>query len=195
MRPVDASSTPPPRHTRSALGVVLRDRRPDDLPLLAHWLTDAGAEWRRWDAPYFPAPVTNRTMETYVAHMAAHPPDADEQVIDVDGVCVGMVNRSQEEPEGGGWWDLGILILDPAYWGGGVGTQALALWVADTFDWTDAHVLTVTTWSGNERMIRLARRLGFRECGRVREARVLGGRRFDQVRLDLLRAEWEAGPW
>lgn len=119
MRPVDASSTPPPRHTRSALGVVLRDRRPDDLPLLAHWLTDAGAEWRRWDAPYFPAPVTNRTMETYVAHMAAHPPDADEQVIDVDGVCVGMVNRSQEEPEGGGWWDLGILILDPAYWGGG----------------------------------------------------------------------------
>jgi len=184
MRPVDAS--PPP------LPVVLRDRRPEDLPSLARWLTDPGAEWRQWDAPYFPPAVTDRTMGAYVAHMTAHPPDADEQVIDVDGVCVGLVNRSEEEPAGGGWWDLGLLILDPAYWGAGVGTRALTLWVTDTFEWTDAHVLTVTTWSGNGRMLRLARRLGFRECGRVREARALGAGRFDQVRLDLLRTEWEA---
>ncbi|WP_034387732.1 GNAT family N-acetyltransferase [Deinococcus sp. YIM 77859] len=173
--------------------VVLRDRRPDDLPTLARWLTDPQAEWRRWDAPYLPPATTNETMRRYAAYLAEHSPDADEQVIDVDGVCVGMVNRSEEEPQGGGWWDLGILIYDPAYWGGGVGTRALALWVADTFEWTNAHVVTVTTWSGNERMIRAARRVGFRECARVREAYAVEGRRFAQVRLDLLRAEWETG--
>ncbi len=176
----------------SPLPVTLRDRQPRDLPILSRWLTDPEAEWRRWDAPYFHAPTTTQTMQTYVAHLAQTPPDPDEQVIDVDGECVGMVNRSEEEPAGGGWWDLGILIYDPAHWGGGVGTRALSLWVQDTLDWTDAHVLTVTTWSGNERMIRAARRLGFQECGRVREARVVGGQRFDSVRLDLLRAEWKA---
>ncbi|EYB66599.1 N-acetyltransferase GCN5 [Deinococcus phoenicis] len=176
----------------STLPVVLRDRQPRDLPTLTRWLSDPGVEWRRWDAPYFPAATTNETLRAYVEHLGQTAPDADERVIDVDGECVGMVNRSEEPPEGGGWWDLGILIYDPAAWGGGTGTRALALWVADTFEWTDAHVVTVSTWSGNERMIRAARRLGFRECARVREAYVVEGERMDSVKLDLLRAEWEA---
>ncbi|MPY65125.1 GNAT family N-acetyltransferase [Deinococcus sp. SDU3-2] len=177
-----------------SLPVTLRDRRTSDLPILTRWLTDPAAEWRRWDAPYFPAAGTTRTMEAYADYLAAHGPDADEQVIDVDGVVVGMVNRSEEEPEGGGWWDLGILIYDPAYWGGGVGTRALGLWVQDTLDWTDAHVLTVTTWGGNERMLRLGKRLGFRECARVRQARLWEGVRYDSVQLDLLRGEWRGLP-
>ncbi|MGX9686364.1 GNAT family N-acetyltransferase [Deinococcus wulumuqiensis] len=179
----------------SAPTVLLRDRRPDDLPTLERWLTDEAAQWREWDAPYTPPGQTSETMQAYIRYLAATPPDADERVIEVGGAVVGMVNRSEEEPAGGGWWDLGILIYDPAYWGGGVGTRALALWVQDTLDWTDAHTLTVTTWSGNERMIRAARRLGFQECSRVREARVVGGRRYDSVRLDLLRREWLRREW
>ena len=35
--------------------VTLRDRRPEDVPALARWLTDPAAEWRAWDAPYTPA--------------------------------------------------------------------------------------------------------------------------------------------
>ncbi|GAA5513425.1 hypothetical protein Dcar01_02160 [Deinococcus carri] len=183
MRGVNVPSTSP---------VVLRDRQPRDLPVLTRWLTDPRAEWRRWDAPYTPAATTTETMRAYAAYLTQNGPDADERVIDVGGECVGMVNRSEEEPAGGGWWDLGILIYNPAYWGAGVGTQALALWVADTFEWTNAHVVTVSTWGGNERMIRAARRLGLRECARVREAYVVEGQRFDSVRLDLLRREWEA---
>lgn len=160
------------------------------MPTLERWLTDPRAEWRLWDAPYTPAHQTDETMRTYIRYMEVTPADADEQVIEVGGVVVGMVNRSEEEPAGGGWWDLGILIYDPAYWGGGVGTRALSLWVQDTLDWTDAHTLTVTTWSGNERMIRAARRLGFQECARVREVRMVGEQRYDSVRYDLLRREW-----
>ncbi|WP_291423424.1 GNAT family protein [Deinococcus sp.] len=174
------------------LPVVLRDRRPDDIPTMQRWLTDPRAEWRRWDSPYSPAEQTTETMQAYIRFLQATAPEADERVIDVDGEVVGLVNRDQEEPEGNGWWDLGILIFNPHYWGGGVGTRALRLWVQDTLDWTDAHTLTFTTWSGNERMIRAALRLGFRECMRVREARVVGGERFDSVRYDLLRREWEA---
>lgn len=157
------------------------------------WLTDPQAQWRRWDSPYTPPQETTDTMQAYIRFMQATPPGPDEQVIDVGGQVVGLVNRDQEEPEGQGWWDLGILIFNSDYWGAGVGTQALRLWVQDTLDWTDAHVLTFTTWSGNIRMIRAAQRLGFCECMRVREARVVGAQRYDSVRFDLLRREWQAG--
>lgn len=170
--------------------VTIRGRRPRDLSTLQRWLTDPQAEWRRWDAPYFPAASTTASLKAYVEHLARTPPDPHQRVIDLGGRCVGMVNRSEEEPAGGGWWDLGILLYDPALWGQGLGSSALRQWVQATFDETEAHVLTFTTWSGNERMIRAARRLGFQEAGRVREARVVAGQRYDSVRLDLLRREW-----
>ncbi|MFC6659287.1 GNAT family N-acetyltransferase [Deinococcus multiflagellatus] len=114
-------------------------------------------------------------------------------MIDLGGQCIGMVNRAEEDPAGGGWWDLGVLIYDPAHWGQGLGTAALRQWVQATLDETEAHVLTFTTWSGNTRMLRAAQRLGFQEAGRVREARLVGRERHDSVRLDLLRREWPGG--
>ncbi|MFD1730324.1 GNAT family N-acetyltransferase [Deinococcus malanensis] len=168
----------------------MRGRRPRDLPVLQRWLTDPQAEWRRWDAPYFHAVSTTTSLKAYVEHLARTPPDPHQRVIDVGGQCVGMVNRSEEEPAGGGWWDLGILLYDPALWGQGLGSRALAQWVQATFDETEAHVVTFTTWGGNERMIRAASRLGFREAGKVREARLVAGQRYDSVRLDMLRREW-----
>ena len=170
--------------------VTIRGRRPRDLPTLRRWLTDPGAQWRQWDAPYLHAGATTEALSRYVEHMAQTPPDPHQRVIDVGGQCVGMVNRAEEDPPGGGWWDLGILVYDPALWGQGIGTRALAVWVQATLDETDAHVLTFTTWGGNERMLRAAHRLGFREAARIREARLVGGERHDSVKLDLLRREW-----
>ena len=174
----------------SPAAVSLRGRRPRDLPVLIRWLTDPDAAWRAWDAPYLPAWDTTANLQRYAQALASSPPNPNERVIDVGGVVVGMVNRAEEDPAGGGWWDLGILIYDPAHWGRGLGSRALALWVQATLDETDAHALTFSTWGGNDRMIRAALRLGFREAGRVREARVVRGERFDAVRLDLLRREW-----
>ncbi|MFD1730081.1 GNAT family N-acetyltransferase [Deinococcus malanensis] len=88
-----------------------------------------------------------------------------------------------------GWWELGLLIFDPSLWDGGVGTLALRRWTDLTFRDTDAHVLTLTTWSGNERMIRAGQRAGWRECARLPQ-----GRRHDSVKLALLRQEWENRP-
>lgn len=173
--------------------MTLRGRRPRDLPTLERWLSDPQAEWRRWDAPYFHAASTTESLRAYVEHLRHTATRPDERVIDLGGQCVGMVNRSEEEPPGGGWWDLGILVYDPAHWGRGVGSAALSQWVQATLDETEAHVLTFSTWSGNERMLGAARRLGFREAARIREARVVEGVRFDSVRLDLLRREWAPG--
>lgn len=170
--------------------VILRDRTPQDLEAIEPLILDAQAEWRRWDAPYLSTAMTTETMTAYVEQWRTTLPDADEQLIVVNDLPIGMVNRNEYEPEGGGWWDLGILIVNSAYWNSGIGTKALTLWIEDTWQWTNAHVLTVTTWSGNIRMIKAAEKLGFRECMRVREARVVQEQRYDSIRLDLLRSEW-----
>ncbi len=168
----------------SARDVTLRPQTAADTLQLATWLTDPQAEWRRWDAPYLQADAELEPDEADAPH---------ERLIVVDGAAVGLVTRFAESPRSGGWWELGILIHDPHHWGGGLGTRALRLWTALTFAETSAHVLTLTTWSGNPRMLRAAEKSGYRECARVREARLWQGVRYDSVRLEMLRREWESG--
>ena len=80
--------------------------------------------------------------------------------------------------------------LRPAALGGGLGREALRQWTDRTFAETNAHVLTLTTWSGNERLIRSAARVGYRECARIPEARSWQKKRWDSVKLAALRQEW-----
>ncbi|EYB66596.1 acetyltransferase [Deinococcus phoenicis] len=176
--------------------LTLRERRAEDLPVQWRWEhAETAPEWKRWDAPYFheQAQPASLTLEAFTARAGTRPPSAHSRVIALDGVCIGQASRWEEAPAGGGWWELGLLIYDPRHWGGGLGTRALDLWTGATLQETDAHVVMLTTWSGNERMIRAAHRTGYRECGRVPEARLWQGQRWDSVRLCLLRRDWEAG--
>lgn len=176
--------------------LTLRERQPDDLPTLYRWLhAETDPEWKRWDAPYFHAarPTSPLSLAEFTQRAQIEPPSPHRRVIALNGACIGMVTRTEEAPVGGGWWELGVLIHDPAHWGGGLGTRALERWTDATFRETDAHVLTLTTWGGNERMIRAAARVGYRECGRVPEARAWDGHRWDSVRLARLRRGWETG--
>lgn len=115
----------------SPAAVSLRGRRPRDLPVLTRWLTDPDAAWREWDAPYLPAWDTTANLQRYAQTLASSPPNPNERVIDVGGVVVGMVNRAEEDPADGGWWDLGILIYDPAHWGVDWGAGAGAVGTGD----------------------------------------------------------------
>jgi RimJ/RimL family protein N-acetyltransferase len=111
-------------------------------------------------------------------------------VIELGGRAAGTVSRSWQAPPEGGWLELGIVIFDPQWWGRGHGSEALREWTGLCFRETDAHVITLTTWSGNERMMRAALRVGYREAARIREARSWQDRRWDSVKFDLLRREW-----
>ncbi len=182
---------PSPTGAADAATVTLRGRRPRDLPALRRWFTDPTAQWRQWDAPYLNPADTTASLEAYVRHLETAPTTPNERVVDLGGACIGMLNRAEDASD---VWDLGVIIFDPQHWGRGVGSRALALWVEATLNETDAHVLTFSTWGGNERMIRAAHRLGFREAGRIREARLVRGERFDSVKLDLLRREWTPLP-
>ena len=169
------------------VNIALRSVDAADLDFLWTWQhATPEAEWKLWDGPYFESSAAPNRDE-FDRQQRARLADLNRRLIVVDGEPVGFVSRFEEDPVGGGWWELGIVIFDPRQWGRGVGQAALRQWLAVTFDETDAHVVTVQTWSGNERMIASAKRCGFLECGRIPEARSWNGQRWDSVKLCALR--------
>ncbi|MDK2865955.1 MAG: hypothetical protein PWP51_105 [Clostridiales bacterium] len=49
----------------------------------------------------------------------------------------------------------------------------------------------LTTWSGNQRMMALAEKLGLKKEAVYRKARIVKGEYFDSVSYGILRDEWE----
>lgn len=178
-------------HPVSAPEIDLRLMSVADLDVLWHWNHEVDdAAWQQWDAPYFPRGPRLELSEfrSQNRHRIDHP---HQRMILIDGAPVGFVSRYEESPVGGGWWELGIVIFDPRYWGRGIGRRVLSLWTEVTFSRsTGVHVITLTTWSGNERMVRSAQAVGYRECARIPEARSWNGQRWDSVKLALLRRDW-----
>lgn len=180
----------------AAPAVALRPVTDDDAAFLWHWMHEVpDPEWKRWDAPYFHAAASSDAAPSRTAFDASHArrvAAGTSRIVEVDGAAAGLVTRWEEDPAGSGWWELGILLFDPATWGRGAGTDALTQWIGATFEETDAHLVMLTTWSGNARMVAAARRVGCREVARVPEARSWDGRRWDSVRLAVLRQDWAA---
>ena len=178
--------------------IRLRDFMAKDLARYEAYLAPE-QEWRRWDGPYRPA----GDAEWIRKHMdmVRRQIEGDEfdrprrrQVIasrDSDAL-LGTVSRYwiSEETH---WPAIGIGIYDPAWWGKGIGFEALTLWCDYLFaSLPDIVRIDMRTWSGNERMIRLAHRLGFKEEARFRNARIVRDEHFDGLGFGILRDEWEA---
>ncbi len=90
------------------------------------------------------------------------------------------------------WIEIGIVVCNEKYWGKGVGAKALKLWVSKLFlEKTEIVRLGLTTWSGNERMMKLSEKLGFVCEARYRKARIVNGEYYDSVSYGVLREEWE----
>ncbi|MBU9674507.1 GNAT family N-acetyltransferase [Planococcus sp. CP5-4] len=89
------------------------------------------------------------------------------------------------------WLETGIVIYDKNYWNGGYGREAYTLWIDFLFESTDLHRLGMSTWSGNERMMKVAERIGMKEEARIRKARMVEGQYFDAIKMGMLREEWE----
>jgi len=126
---------------------------------------------RFWSTPPHASPATT---EEFVAKMIAAPGEGsdDDFVIEAAGLVIGKV---------GAWRlpDFGYL-LDPAMWGRGYASDAVAAFIAHRRR-SGSRELTADTDPRNEASMRLLRRQGFVEKGRAERTWLIGGEWFDSV--------------
>lgn len=86
--------------------------------------------------------------------------------------------------------NLGAVIFEPEYWGGGYGTDALLLITDFAFDWLDMRRVWLGTMSINARVLRMMEKVGFHLEARLRSESLAGGQWVDEMVYGMLREEW-----
>ncbi|MEM9546443.1 MAG: GNAT family protein [Bacteroidota bacterium] len=177
--------------------IVLRDWKQKDLTIYQYWFSGR-KRWMDFDAPYFqkpPAELVQKRILKLEQRIATHDwPVIRERLVIAEmknDQLIGTVNWYWQSKVTH-WKSIGIAIYDKHYWGNGIGKEALQLWIDYLFTECQEIVrLDLRTWSGNERMINLSRKLGFTEEARFRKARIVDGIYYDSIGMGLLREEWQ----
>ncbi|GAA0480042.1 GNAT family protein [Salinibacillus aidingensis] len=169
--------------------LIIRPIEQRDLPRLWKLIyKEEDPLWKQWDAPYFElVPVS---YERFLERKNKWIDQEDRWVIEVNHSIIGTVSYYWEH-KASLWLEMGIGIYDPDYWSGGYGTKALRLWINHLFNTLPLERVGFTTWSGNERMMRVGEKLGMKLEGRLRRCRYYNGKFYDSIRMGLLREEWE----
>ncbi|NDJ76437.1 MAG: GNAT family N-acetyltransferase [Chloroflexi bacterium] len=86
--------------------------------------------------------------------------------------------------------NLGAMIGEPDYWGGGYGTDALLLLLDYAFAWLDMHKIWLMTMGTNARVKRQMEKVGFLLEAQPRQGTFADGEWLDALVYGLLRSGW-----
>ncbi|HMM27366.1 MAG TPA: GNAT family protein [Aggregatilineaceae bacterium] len=165
--------------------LALYDRR--FLDLEHRWFNDEGIFWWAIGSRWF---ITKTMLERDRAEEADEPDHRMRFGLQAkDGTPLGLfgINWLPAEHRTA---LLTAFIGDPAYWGGGYGTDGLLLLVEYAFDWLDVRRVWLMTMSLNERVMRQMEKTGFRLEVRQRQATWAAGDWRDLLAYSLARDEW-----
>ncbi len=86
--------------------------------------------------------------------------------------------------------EFGIFIGDKSYWGKGFGKEATRLILDFGFNILNLHEIYLQVFEYNPAAMKLYEQVGFKKIGAFREAKVIGGRKFDIILMDILAEEY-----
>jgi len=177
--------------------INLRDWTQQDLEEFEYWYTGK-KKWMEYDAPYYKKPtaaeVQHKLLKISDCISTNNWETPRKRLVianKADDKLIGTVSWYWQSKETN-WKSIGIAIYDEKYWGKGIGYESLQLWVDYLFETCEEIVrLDLRTWSGNDRMIGLSKKMGFKEEARFRMARTVNGIYYDSIGMGLLRSEWQ----
>lgn len=82
--------------------------------------------------------------------------------------------------------------LHPSYWNRGLMTEAASAILDYAFHDLSLHRIEANPYADNEASVKLLRKLGFKEEGRLRERHFFRGQYLDQLYFALLEEEWRS---
>ncbi len=184
--------------------IILRDFIEKDIDKRIYW-EKAETEWHLWDAPWeydgLTEPEKKDEFDRYVEKMYEwvekyqHIPKEEKRYtfqIDINDErqkYIGWVSAYKIDDEYNytdkiGHCAVGIDIPDRSARGKGYSYQALCVFVKYLLHHEENEIFT-QTWSGNERMIHIAEKIGFEECYRKKGIRSVRGGIFDGLTYKL----------
>lgn len=190
-------------------GILLRDMVESDIADYLRWETEE-TEWQLWDAPWMyegrsPEQCERelreyrQALERRVRDAKACTPDdlrprleicLDDSVDPAASTHIGGLGSYLIDDEfnvddaSGVHRAIGLDICDMRACGKGHAATAMDLFI-EKFRARGLSALYCQTWSGNVRMINLARKLGFRECCRKPGLRRVRGAVYDGLTFEL----------
>ncbi|MBN1330715.1 MAG: GNAT family N-acetyltransferase [Candidatus Heimdallarchaeota archaeon] len=87
---------------------------------------------------------------------------------------------------------LGIVIGEKSYWNKGYGQDSLKLLLDYGFNLLNLNNIMLGVFSYNEGAINCYKKVGFKEIGRRRQAKIIAGKKFDIVLMDILAQEFKS---
>lgn len=88
---------------------------------------------------------------------------------------------------------LGMMIGEREFQGQGYGQEATRLLLDYAFNLLNLNSVRLGVFAFNVPALACYRKVGFREVGRHREFRIIAGRKYDMVLMDMLAEEFEGG--
>lgn len=161
------------------------------IPLVSKWENDFGV--CVWSGDDFQPRTIEQAEADYDRHFKGGPHDWFGFVIyELATMRLIGVSDIRHIENRHGTAEMGIEIGEPDCWGKGYGTEAVILMLDYAFNALNLHNMLLDTSSYNERAIRAYRRAGFREIGRRREAKRIGGHLYDIVYMDCLATDFKS---
>jgi RimJ/RimL family protein N-acetyltransferase len=87
---------------------------------------------------------------------------------------------------------VAITIGDKNYWRKGYGQETLKLLIDYGFSILNFHNINLTVFEYNKNAIESYKKVGFKEVGRLREAKFLCGIKYDKIIMDILSHEFRS---
>lgn len=167
--------------------VMLRELRESDLPVLTDLRNDLDTQaWGRTLPPHYTVEMIRRRY--WEQDFSFRPTSAVMIVEDGStGECAGFVAYSDVKDRHEA--TIGVVVGKP-FWGTGVAHEAVDLLLWLLFERMGLRVVRLWTEASNERAVRAAERLGFREGVRMRRGAFRTAEYADSLLMDVLREEW-----
>ncbi|MCD6101589.1 MAG: GNAT family N-acetyltransferase [Candidatus Cloacimonetes bacterium] len=88
--------------------------------------------------------------------------------------------------------EFGIFIGDKRYWNKGYGTEATKLILDYGFNILNLNSIMLEVYSFNKRAIKSYEKIGFKTIGKRRQAKIIGGKKYDIFYMDILADEFKS---